>query len=99
MLLKTQLEPSSISKRRFSSTSAISNVSVRVTVLLKKFGNRVADVRKQRNITQEKLADMVDLHRTYIGFIEQGKRNPSIGNIQKIAKALKVSLPDLFKNL
>jgi transcriptional regulator with XRE-family HTH domain len=66
---------------------------------LKKFGNRVADVRKQRNITQENLADMVDLHRTYIGFIEQGKRNPSIGNIQKIAKALKVSLLDLFKNL
>ena len=66
---------------------------------LKKFGSRVADVRKQRNITQEKLADMVDLHRTYIGFIEQGKRNPSIGNIQKIAKALKVSLPELFKNV
>lgn len=66
---------------------------------LKKFGGRVADVRRQRNITQEKLADMVDLHRTYIGFIEQGKRNPSIGNIQKIAKALKVSLPELFKNV
>lgn len=66
---------------------------------LKKFGIRVADIRRQRNITQEKLADMVDLHRTYIGFIEQGKRNPSIGNIQRIAKALKTSLPDLFKGL
>lgn len=63
---------------------------------LKDFGNRLALVRKQKGITQERLADVVDLHRTYIGFIEQGKRNPSIGNIHKIAKALNISLKDLF---
>lgn len=66
---------------------------------LKKFGVRLADVRRKRDITQEKLADLVDVHRTYIGFIEQGKRNPSIGNLRKIAKALRVSLSDLFKGL
>lgn len=63
---------------------------------LQKFGKRLAGIRKQKGITQEKLADAVDLHRTYIGFIEQGKRNPSIGNIYKIARALKVSVKDLF---
>jgi transcriptional regulator with XRE-family HTH domain len=36
------------------------------------------------------------VHRTYIGFIEQGKRNPSIGNIHKIAVALKVDIKKLF---
>ncbi|HEV7453903.1 MAG TPA: helix-turn-helix transcriptional regulator [Candidatus Saccharimonadales bacterium] len=63
---------------------------------LQKFGKRLADIRKQKGITQEKLADAVELHRTYIGFIEQGKRNPSIGNIHRIARALKVSVKDLF---
>jgi len=64
---------------------------------LKDFGERLATIRKQQNITQEGLADLVELHRTYIGFIEQGKRNPSIKNVYKIAKALKISLKDLFK--
>lgn len=64
---------------------------------LNSFGKRLGAIRKQKGITQEKLADMVDVHRTYIGFIEQGKRNPSISNIYKIAKALKVSLKDLFE--
>lgn len=63
-----------------------------------KFGKRMADIRKQRGYTQEKLADIVDLHRTYIGFIEQGKRNPSIGNINKIARALRITLKELFKS-
>ena len=64
---------------------------------LKEFGSRISSLRRKKNLTQEQLADIVDLHRTYIGFIEQGKRNPSISNIQKIAKALQVSLRELFK--
>lgn len=63
---------------------------------LREFGQRLAKVRKQKGVTQEKLADEVDVHRTYIGFIEQGKRNPSIGNIHKIAVALKVDIRKLF---
>lgn len=61
------------------------------------FGKRLAAIRKRKGITQERLADKVELHRTYIGFIEQGKRNPSIANIRKIAKALSVSLKELFE--
>ncbi|MDD3480899.1 MAG: helix-turn-helix transcriptional regulator [Patescibacteria group bacterium] len=63
---------------------------------LKQFGKRIAEVRKERNLTQEELAELVNVHRTYIGFIEQGKRNPVIANIYKISKALNVSLKDLF---
>ena len=66
---------------------------------LNNFGKRLGTIRKQKGITQEKLADVVDVHRTYIGFIKQGKRNPSISNIYKIAKALKVDITDLFKGL
>jgi transcriptional regulator with XRE-family HTH domain len=66
---------------------------------LKDFGKRVAELRSKQKLTQEQLADLVDLHRTYIGFIEQGKRNPSISNVKKIAKVLKVSLSELFKPL
>ena len=66
---------------------------------LKSFGERLATVRKQKGITQERLADLVDLHRTYIGFIEQGKRNPSIGNVSKIAGVLGVTLDKLFRGL
>lgn len=61
------------------------------------FGKRIAAIRKQKGITQEQLADKVELHRTYIGFIEQGKRNPSVANVRKIAKALDISLKELFQ--
>jgi len=68
-------------------------------LFLKQLGQHIAAIRKNKGVTQEKLADLVDVHRTYIGFIEQGKRNPSIGNINKIAKALDVSLVEIFKKL
>jgi transcriptional regulator with XRE-family HTH domain len=66
---------------------------------LKDFGKRLSTVRHQKGVTQEQLADAVNVHRTYIGFIEQGKRNPSIGNVHKIAKALRVTAADLLKGL
>jgi transcriptional regulator with XRE-family HTH domain len=66
------------------------------TRFLRGFGRHVAELRKKRRLTQEELAELVGLHRTYIGFIEQGKRNPSIGNVHRIAKALNVSMKALF---
>ena len=66
---------------------------------LKRFGKRLAEIRREKGLTQEQLAELVDVHRTYIGFIEQGKRNPSIGNINKISKVLKVRLSELFHGL
>lgn len=64
---------------------------------LKEFGSRLSVLRRKKNLTQEQLADIIDVHRTYIGFIEQGKRNPSIGNVYKITKALDIKLKDFFK--
>lgn len=60
------------------------------------FGNKIREIRKQKGISQEGLAAIADLDRTYIGGIERGIRNPSLKNIGKIAKALKVNPKDLF---
>ena len=60
------------------------------------FGNRVRHLRDKVGWSQERLADECGLHRTYIGGIERGERNPSLKNIHAIAKALGVSLKDLF---
>lgn len=65
----------------------------------KLFGERIRLQRENRHFSQEKLAELCDLHRTYIGGIERGERNVSIENIQKIAKALGIKISELFKNL
>jgi transcriptional regulator with XRE-family HTH domain len=61
-----------------------------------KFGNRVRKLRKNKGWSQEEFADECGLHRTYIGAIERGERNVSLNNIHAIAKALGISVKDLF---
>lgn len=60
-------------------------------------GENVRSLRIERQITQEQLAEICDLHRTYIGAIERGDRNVSLNNIVKIAHALNVAPSDLLK--
>ena len=67
--------------------------------ILQKFGLRIKTLRQEQKLSQEKLAEMADLHRTYINLVESGKRNISLKNILKFSKALGISLEDLFKNL
>jgi transcriptional regulator with XRE-family HTH domain len=55
------------------------------------FGKRVREIRQQLGISQEGLADRCGLHRTYVGGIERGERNPSLINIGRIADALGVT--------
>lgn len=64
--------------------------------ILKKFGERVRHLRKQKDISQEELAHRADLHRTYIGMIERAEKNITLLNIKKIADALEVPIKDLF---
>lgn len=63
----------------------------------KQFGKSVKKYRLKQNISQEQLALKTGLDRTYISGIERGMRNPSLKNIEKIAKELKVSLSELFR--
>jgi DNA-binding XRE family transcriptional regulator len=61
-----------------------------------RFGLAVKQRRYELGISQEVLAEQAGLHRTYIGDIERGARNVSLENIEKIAKALQISISDLF---
>ena len=61
-----------------------------------RFGHRVRELRETKGLSQEELAFKVGVHRTYLGGIERGERNPSLKNIDLIAKALGVSLAELF---
>ena len=64
--------------------------------ILKKLGDKVRDLRKQMNWSQEELADKAGLHRTYIGMIERAEKNITLINLEKIANALEVNIGDLF---
>jgi len=59
-------------------------------------GKRVKELRNKLGVSQEEFADMAGLDRTYITSVECGKRNISIVNIEKIAKALNVTLAEFF---
>jgi DNA-binding XRE family transcriptional regulator len=56
-------------------------------------------VREELQISQEEAADRCGLHRTYYSGVERGVRNVSLVNIERIAKGLKVPLPELFDRL
>ncbi|MFI3270290.1 MAG: helix-turn-helix transcriptional regulator [Rikenellaceae bacterium] len=62
------------------------------------FGREVQRLRREQGISQEKLAELADLHRTYIGMVERAERNITLVNIQKIAKALGVEIKTLFSD-
>lgn len=60
------------------------------------FGLRVREYRKAKGLSQEELSFKADLHRTYIGMIERAEKNITLRNIAKIAKALDITISDLF---
>lgn len=64
--------------------------------ILLQFGQRVQEIRKARNLSQEKLAELAGVHRTYIGMIERAEKNITLCNIEKIARALKVDIKELL---
>lgn len=54
-------------------------------------------LRAQKDLSQESLADLAGLHRTYVGSVERAERNISIDNIERLAKALSVKASDLLR--
>lgn len=67
--------------------------------LLQQFGAGIKVRREKLGFSQEELAERAGLHRTYIGGIEQGRRNLSLLNIVKIAGALNLPPEELFKGI
>lgn len=68
-----------------------------MTDIKTRFGKHLRKLRVERRLTQEELAERAGMHFTYIGQIERGLRNPSLINLQKLAKALKVTSGDLIQ--
>ena len=62
-----------------------------------RFGKRVKKIRAEKKLSQGDLAKIVDVHPTDISGIERGKRNMSLKNIERLAKALGVSIEELMK--
>ena len=69
-------------------------------MIKEKFGKRLKHLRKERtNLSQESFAYQIDMDRTYYSSVENGKRNISLENIEKIAIGLGVTLEELFRNI
>lgn len=66
------------------------------TEILIKFAEKLKKLRKDRGLSQEALALLCDIDRTYIGRIENMKRNPSLEILNKIAKGLRIKLTELL---
>jgi transcriptional regulator with XRE-family HTH domain len=60
------------------------------------FGERIRQLRTDQGLSQEQLAELADLHRTFIGRIERGETNVTLENIKKLSKGLNVSISKLF---
>ena len=65
--------------------------------VLIQFGNRVRQLRTQRNWSQEELAEKTGFHRTYIGMVERAERNLSLTNIEVFAKTFEMTISELLK--
>ena len=59
-------------------------------------GFNIRKIREEKSLSQEQLANIADLHRAYMGQIERGEKNIGLRNLEKIAKALKVSIKEFF---
>ena len=66
------------------------------TKILVHLGQNIKKYRQKCGLTQEKLAEKVKVHPTYIGKIELGKINPSVKRLYLISRALDIKLTDVF---
>jgi transcriptional regulator with XRE-family HTH domain len=65
-------------------------------VLQKKLGQRIAELRRARTLTQEQLAEAMDCSVEFISLVERGVNAPSVAGLEKFAKVLKVDVRELF---
>ncbi len=56
----------------------------------------IRSMRHERGISQEKLAELCDLHRTYVGSVERSERNVTLSSLEALALALGVTVPELL---
>lgn len=62
-------------------------------------GRKIKDLRLDKDYSQEKLAELSNLHRTYIGMVERGERSITVKRLKQILDSLDITLEDFFRNL
>ena len=67
--------------------------------ILVHFGEKIRKERIRQKLSQEQLAAKAGVHRTYIGMIERAEKNITLETIERIAKALNLSISDIFKDI
>lgn len=75
------------------------SIMIQKNSILISLGERIRELRKERDFSQEELAYRANVHRTYIGMIERAEKNVTIINLEKIAGSLGVSIETLVKGL
>lgn len=65
----------------------------------KRLGANIVKWRKERELSQQELADLADVDRSYLAEVEEGKANPSLRFLNKLAKALRIHIKELVRNL
>lgn len=68
-------------------------------MIKEKLGSRIRELRIRENLSQEKFALMIDMDRTYLASVENGKRNISLENIYKIANGFHITMEELFRGI
>ena len=68
-------------------------------MLTEKLGQRIKSLRIEKGLSQEKFALLIDMDRTYLTSVENGKRNISLENIAKIANGFNITIEELFKGM
>jgi len=74
----------------------VSHAQVKSAILVK-FGQRVRQERTKKKLSQEQLAELAGVHRTYIGMIERAEKNITLESIEKLAKALDLALEEMLR--
>jgi len=67
--------------------------------LVQQLGERIRQLRKEKNLSQDALGERANLHNNYIGQVERGEKNVTIDSLSKIAAGLEVSLEELFRHI
>lgn len=61
-----------------------------------KIGNKIREIRQEKGLSQEQLAEIAEVHRTYIGMVERAEKNITLISLEKISKALRVEIKELL---
>jgi transcriptional regulator with XRE-family HTH domain len=67
--------------------------------IIRRLAVRIKELRAAKGLSQERLAEEAGIHRTYLGGIETARRNPSLRNLIRIARALETTMAGLFQGM